>query len=94
MPDFGQTRDLVAAVAFTDPDAVFVFGFEADAQTIINESNSTMEVSWDGVNVHATLTPGVLEVVSYSDHLRPRVFVRKVGPALGTKNVQVIAATR
>ena len=85
---------MATVTTFTDPDALFVFDFEADAQTIVNESNVIVEVSWDGVNVHATLTPGVLEVVSYSDHLRPRVFVRHAGAGPASKFVQVIAATR
>ncbi len=94
MSDFGERRDMGTVTTFTDPDALFTFDFEADAQTIVNESNVTVEVSWDGVNVHATLTPGVLEVVSYSDHLRPRVFVRHAGVGPAAKFVQVIAATR
>jgi hypothetical protein len=94
MPDFGERRDMTGVATFADPDALFEFGFEAPAQTIINESNVEMEISWDGKTVHAILTPGVLEVVAFTDHLRPRVFIRRVTGALGTRNVQVLAATR
>ncbi len=80
--------------AFTDPRAVFEFGFEAPAQTIINESNVEMDISWDGINVHVRLLPGILEVVSFTDHLRPRVFIRRITGAAGVRLVQVIAATR
>jgi hypothetical protein len=98
VPDFGVQRDLGDVDEFTDPGSEFVFGFEADAQTIVNESVVTMEISWDGINVHATLVPGTLEVISYADHLRPRVFVRQAGAApvggAQPRFVQVIAATR
>jgi hypothetical protein len=95
MADFAARRDMAAVVAFTDALAVFEFEFEADAQVIINESNAVMELSWDGQNVHATLVNNQpSSVISYADHVRKKLWIRRVAGGGGAKFVQVIASTR
>ena len=94
MPDFGVTRDMAAVVAFTDADAEFDFGFGASFQVIINESTVVLELSWDKENVHGTLNPAATTVLTFDDHLRRKVYVRRQGVGGGPHNAQVVAGTR
>jgi len=96
MADFYQRRDLSAVTSFTDPDSKFEFLFEGYEQLVFNESNVAMEVSFDGVNVHARCAPtGPSSVIHWSEHIRKVVFVRReAGTGGGAKMVQVLATTR
>ena len=94
MADFFNRRNVAAVMAFTDASAIFEFGFEATEQLIHNDGNGTVEVSFDGVNVHARLQiTGPSKVVHWSDHVRRRVWVRNAGGG-GPRNVEVLATTR
>ena len=93
MSDFGETRDMAAVVAFTDADAEFDFEFLALFQSIINESTIVLELSWDKENVHGTLDPAAVTVLSFDDHRRRKVYVRRQGVGGGPHNVQVLAGT-
>lgn len=95
MADYSDRRDISAVASFGDSNSLFQFGFEADAQVIINESPNDMYLSWDGVNIHARLRgmqPS--SVLSYADHVREKVWVRPVVVGGGAKIVQVLASTR
>lgn len=95
MPDFYQSVDVQAANAFTDATALVSFGFEATSQVLLNGSDIPVEVSFDGVNVHATLrTTGPSVTISWSDHLRKALYLRRAGAGAGAKLVDVFAYTR
>jgi hypothetical protein len=96
--DFYDRRDLSAVVAFSDPLSKFSFNFEAGEQLIHNDSLPTsgnvVEISFDGVEVHARLqSNGPSKVINWSDHLRKYVWVRSVAPQAGCW-VEVMATTR
>lgn len=95
MPDFGETRDMQAVTSFTDAAAEFDFGFLSTSQATINESAIVLELSWDKENVHGILDPSATAVLTYDDHARKKVYVRRQGaPGGGPHNIQVVAGTR
>ena len=99
MADFFDRRDLSGVTAFSNPLALFEFGFEALEQTAHNDNSSAaavLEVSFDGVNVHARLQgTGPSKVIAWDEHVRRRLWVRSTagGPA-GARYVEVLATTR
>ena len=98
MSDFYDRRDLQAVTDFADPLALFEFGFEAPQQSVLNDtSDTTFELSWDGLNVHARLaSTGPTAAIAWEDHSRSRCFVRRMlgSGGAGAKNFIVMAATR
>lgn len=95
MADFFDRRDVGAVAAFTDPLSLVEFQFESHEQLVFNESNSVLEVSFDGVNVHGRLNAtGPSAVIHWSDHVRKKLWVRRIGAGGGAKFVQVLATTR
>ena len=96
MADFYARRDVQSITAFSDPDAFYEFKFEAYEQLVINESDTIVEVSFDGINVHARMLPsGPTSAINWTAHIRMKMWVRRaVGVGGGTKFVQVIANTR
>ena len=80
----------------SDADALFDSGFEADQQLIFNEAGAeVVEVSFDGVNVHGRLeASGPSQAVSFSQHTRKKLFVRRTGAGGPAMNVVVLANTR
>jgi hypothetical protein len=98
MTDIFFRRDIGTVSSFTDSDALFDFPQETREQTVHNDNASAavvLEVSFDGVNVHARLQgTGPSKVIHWSDHVRKRVYVRKAsGSPDGTANVEVLAHT-
>ena len=94
MPDFYQRRDMSAVIAFTDPLSLIEFQFESREQLVFNESNAVLEVSFDGQSVHARLnSTGPSAVIHWSDHVRRKLWVRRVGTGGGAKFVQILATT-
>lgn len=99
MADFFDRRDIQAITAFTDPGSLVEFQFEAHEQTIHNDNSnasSIVEVSFDGVTVHARLQgTGPSKVINWSDHVRRKVWLRRAagGPA-GARFVEILAVTR
>lgn len=98
MPDFFDRKDLSAVTDFSDPNAKFVFEFDATEQTFFNETNDTVfEISWDGRNVHSRSDPkNETRTIIWTDHLRRVIFVRRVlgTGGMGEKLIQVHAITR
>jgi hypothetical protein len=94
--DFYQRRDVSLVTAFTDPNSKFEFLFESYEQLVFNESNIAVEVSFDGVNVHARCnSTGPSAVIHWSEHIRRFLWVRREsGSGGGAKMVQVLATTR
>lgn len=100
MSDYYDRRDLSLVTDFSDPLAKFPFDFESDEQLVHNDSpptsTITVEVSFDGQNVHGRLqSNGPSKVVNWSGHHRKCIWVRRVagGPASGCM-VEVMATTR
>lgn len=95
MADFYVRRDIQAATAFTHADALFDFGFEADAQFVFNESGSAIiEYSFDGVNVHGRVSlSGPTSAKGLGGHKRRKLWCRAVTPP-GACFVQVEAVTK
>lgn len=97
MSDFYDRRDVSAITTFTDVNSLFDFKFESDEQLVYNDSNkSAVEISFDGEAVHGRLEPfGPSKSISWSKHLRKRVYARKVPDAeTAAVIVQVYATTR
>lgn len=97
MADFFDRRDLKGVTSYADPRAQFEFLFDATEQLVHNDANNgTLELSWDGVNVHARLqSSGPSKAIVWSDHLRRRVWLRDATPSTsGARNVEVYAVTR
>lgn len=94
MADFFDRRDVGAVLNFTDPGSLVEFQFESREQLVFNESNAVLEVSFDGQNVHARLnSTGPSAVIHWSEHVRKKLWVRRVGLGGGAKMVQVLATT-
>lgn len=94
MADFYQRFDVGAVTAFTTAGSLVEFQFESREQLVFNESNAVLEVSFDGVNVHARLnSTGPSAVIHWSEHARRKLWVRRVGSGGGSKFVQVMATT-
>jgi hypothetical protein len=94
--DYFNRRDIQGVSSFDDPNALFDFKFEAPQQVIQNESTVAIELSWDGIFVHARLPPtGPSSVIAWSDHSRAKCYIRREsGVGGGAKMVTVMAATR
>jgi hypothetical protein len=55
------------------------FGFWSDSQALV-VTGAAADISFDGTNVAATMTPGTATAaLAWSDHRRHRIFVRGVG---------------
>ncbi len=99
MADFFARVDIAAITSFTDPGSLIPFEFESTEQTVHNDNsnaNAIVEVSFDGVTVHARLQgTGPSKVINWSDHVRKKVWLRRAagGPA-GARMVEVLAVTR
>ena len=97
MSDFYVRTDIAAITNFTDAGSLVEFPFEAHEQTIHNDNanaSAVVELSWDGVNVHARLQgAGPSKIISWADHVRKRLWLRSTGPA-GARIVEVLAVTR
>lgn len=94
MADFYKRFDVSAVTAFTDPLSLVEFQFESREQLVFNESNAVLEVSFDGQNVHARLNAtGPSAVIHWSDHVRRKLWVRRIGAGGGSKFVQILAVT-
>ena len=99
MADFFTRVDISAITAFTDAGALIPFGFESTEQTVHNDSTNAgavVEVSFDGVEVHARLQgTGPSKVINWSEHTRRKLWLRRAagGPA-GARFVEVLAVTR
>lgn len=100
MSDFFARRDLGAVTSFADPLAKFDFGFESDEHLVHNDaglkSGISLEVSFDGQDVHGRAQAnGPSKVISWSNHVRKAIWVRKDPTSpLGSVFVEVIATTR
>jgi hypothetical protein len=95
--DFYGRKDVSGIAAFSDAASLFNIAFESDEQLIYNDSlKSAVEISFDGEAVHGRLEPfGPSKTISWSGHLRKRVYVRKVPDAdLNPLIVIVMATTR
>lgn len=94
MADFFDRRDVAAVTDFTDPNSLVAFQFVSREQLVFNESNAVLEVSFDGVNVHARLNPtGPSSVIHWSEHVREKLWIRRQGAGGGSKFVQILATT-
>lgn len=98
MPDFFSRRDLASVTTFSDPNAIFDFAGDTREQTVHNDSSQAtaiLEVSFDGENVHARLQgTGPSKVIHWGDHVRRRLWVRRVAGGPGaTRFVEVLANT-
>lgn len=97
MSDFFGRRDIQGVSSFNDPNSLFDFKFEAPQQVVYNESTVAIELSWDGIFVHARLAPtGPSSVIAWSDHTRAKCYIRREGGGTGggAKMVTVMASTR
>lgn len=97
MSDYFDRRDIQGVASFNDPASLFDFKFEAPQQVVYNESTVAIELSWDGIFVHARLAPtGPSSVIAWSDHSRSKCYIRRQDGAVGggTKMVTVLASTR
>jgi len=94
--DYFARRNLGAVTAWTDVLAVFPFLFDADEQLVRNEhKTATLEVSFDGENVHARMvgsTPST--VIMWENHVRRSCWVRRADGGAGDLWVTVMATTR
>lgn len=94
MSDFFERRDMASVTAFTDAGSKFIFNFESSEQLVHNDSVETVEVSFDGQDVHARLQPsGPSKVINWSGHIRRVLWIRRTGVGGGSKFVEVIAST-
>lgn len=99
MADFFARLDISTVNSFTDPGAFVPFEFESTEQTVHNDNSNAaavVEVSFDGVTVHARLQgTGPSKVINWSDHVRKKLWLRRApgGPA-GARMVEVLAVTR
>lgn len=99
MADFFLRVDIASVNNFTDAGALVWFDFESTEQTVHNDTSSAaavVEVSFDGVNVHARLQgTGPSKVINWSQHTRRRLWVRRAagGPS-GPRFVEILAITR
>jgi hypothetical protein len=96
--DFFTRIDISAITDFTDAGSLIPFDFESIEQTVHNDNSnaaSIVEVSFDGVRVHARLQgTGPSKVIHWSGHVRRKLWVRRVagGPG-GARMVEVLAVT-
>lgn len=94
--DYYARKDLQAITTWSAA-SLFDFGGSFHEQTIWNESSdTTYELSWDGVNIHALLVPGgQSQVIGYSNHIRNKVWVRRQlgSGGAGAKYVTIIGAS-
>lgn len=99
MADFFTRVDISGVNAFSDPGALIAFQFESLEQTVHNDNSSgaaVVEVSFDGVEVHARLQgTGPSKVINWSQHVRSKLWLRRAagGPS-GARWVEVLAITR
>jgi len=97
--DFFTRVDIAAINAFSDPGSLVEFQFESTEQTVHNDNTnaaSVVEVSFDGVNVHARLQgTGPSKVINWSEHVRRKLWLRRAagGPS-GARFVEILAVTR
>lgn len=99
MADFFKRLDVSSIAAFTNPSSLVDFLFEASEQTVHNDASNAgavVEVSFDGVNVHARLQgTGPSKVINWSDHVRRRMWIRAgAGGPAGARFVEILAVTR
>lgn len=94
MPDFYVRRDLQLVTAFTQAAALVDFDCELPQQTVRNRGPATVEVSFDGINVHAVIdADGSFGcVTAWDHHKRKRLWLRAVAPA-APNPVDVLAAS-
>lgn len=98
MADFFTRIDISAILDFSDPASLIPFEFESTEQTVHNDNSNAaaiVEVSFDGVKVHARLQgTGPSKVINWSGHVRRKVWLRRAagGPA-GARMVEVLAVT-
>lgn len=94
MADFYDRRDLDGVVTFT----LLPIGFEATEQSVFNDAavaTAIVEVSFDGVNVHARLEgSGPSQAITWADHVRNKIWVRNGGGPAGARLVVTMAQTR
>lgn len=95
MADFYVRKDISAVTAFTDTAAQIEFGAEMEVQAVFNEAGAEpIEVSWDGVAVHARLLQtGPSQAMTWDNHKRRKMWVRRTGVGGGAMNIQVLAFT-
>jgi hypothetical protein len=97
--DFFTRVDLSGVNSFSDPGAFIAFQFESLEQTVHNDSAAAaaiVEVSFDGVQVHARLQgTGPSKVINWSQHVRSKLWLRRAaGGPPGAHWVEVLAITR
>lgn len=92
MSDYYQQRDISAASTFTAAGR-FDFEFLSAEQTVNNLSADPVEVSFDGTNVHAVLTPYTRSsTITWTEHKRSKLWVR-CPLASGAVPVEVFATS-